>query len=98
MAIRIYAIIPDMNLAVSKLTTDVTDFSAATQATKEAADTVAAGWEGDAREAFVTEQREAIPYYNEMAQLVNDYIGKVRSASKAYTTTDAEGARILRAV
>jgi len=98
MAIRIYAVIPDMGSAVSKLTKDVSDFSTATQQTKAAADTVAAGWEGDAREAFVAEQQEAIQYYAEMAQLVNEYIGKLRSASEAYTSTDAQCARILRSV
>jgi WXG100 family type VII secretion target len=98
MAIRLYAVIPEMDRTVILLNEDISRFTEATENTKQAADTVAAGWEGDAREAFVREQEEAIGYYREMARLVTEYREKVGKASKAYTDTDARCAKLLRAV
>jgi WXG100 family type VII secretion target len=96
MAIRIHAILSEMDHAASRLTSGLADFSAATQNTKSAADRLASGWEGDARDAFVTEQDEAIRFYTEMAKLVSDYTARIVEAANAYRDTDAACAKILR--
>ena len=98
MAIRLYAVIPEMDTAVSKLDRAIDEFTSAVQTTRSAADTVAAGWEGDAQVAFVAEQAEALQYYEQMSQLVTEFTNKVQEASKAYTDTDHQCAGILRAV
>lgn len=98
MSIRFYAMIPEMEQAVTRLAQCAADFSNATEATKAAADTLAAHWEGDARNAFVAEQENVIAYFVQMLQLVIEHMERISKASRAYTETDAEGARALRAV
>ena len=98
MGIRVYAVIPEMENAANRLDTHVSEFRTATEATRSAAETVAAGWEGDSKEAFAAEQKEAISFYELMSSLMTEYSGKIRLAAKTYTDTDAQCAKILRSV
>jgi WXG100 family type VII secretion target len=88
--------ISELESAASKLTAAVEDYGAATQATKAAADTVAAGWEGDAQKTFVEEQENAIKWYNQVAQAVNVYISAVKAAAAVYKQLDIDGVNLIR--
>ena len=60
--------ISELEAAANNLKAAVENYGQATTATKAAADTVSAGWEGDAREAFVAEQENAIQWYRQVAE------------------------------
>ena len=98
MAIRIYAVLPEMEQAAGRLTAEAEEFRIATEGTRNAADALTRGWEGDAREAFVTEQQEAIAWYQQMNQLMLDHSKKLREAAQTYADTDAQCAQLLRSV
>jgi WXG100 family type VII secretion target len=98
MALKIMAVLSELDASANRLTANLEEFRTATDNTSKAADTVAAGWEGDSRDAFVAEQREAMQYYGEMSRLVQTFIADLREARRDYQTADTEGARILRSV
>ena len=56
---------------------------------------VIAGWEGDAREAFVAEQENAIQWYRQVAEAVNVYISAIKAAAAIYGQLDIEDVNII---
>jgi WXG100 family type VII secretion target len=88
--------ISELKAAADKLQTAVNDYGAATEATKAAADTVAAGWEGDARNTFVEEQEQAIAWYKAVANAVSVYIAAIKAAAALYEALDVQGVNIIR--
>jgi len=87
--------ISELEAAASKLTAAVEDYGTATNATNAAAETVAAGWEGDARNAFAEEQANAVRWYQQVAQAVNVYISEIKAAAAIYGALDIEGVNII---
>lgn len=96
MSMKIFAIPSDMYDRARDLTAALNDFKTATTQTKNAADKVTSGWEGDARNAFVAEQDTAIAFYKEMSRLMSEYIKAVKNAAKEYERNDKDCARLLR--
>lgn len=88
--------ISELRAAADKLNTAVEEYGNATNATKAAADTLAAGWEGDARNTFVEEQENAIQWYQKVAQAVQVYIAAIRAAAALYEAFDIEGVNLIR--
>lgn len=88
--------ISELKAAADKLNAAVEEYGNATSATKAAADTLAAGWEGDARNTFVEEQENAIQWYQKVAQAVQVYIAAIRAAAALYETFDIEGVNLIR--
>jgi WXG100 family type VII secretion target len=87
--------ISQLKEAANKLKSAVEEYGNATQATKAAADTVAAGWEGEAQEAFVDEQAQAVQWYQAVATAVNVYIAAINAAAAVYQQLDIEGVNII---
>jgi len=88
--------ISELKAAADKLNAAVQDYSTATAATKAAADTVAAGWEGDARNTFVEEQENAVKWYQAVAEAVTVYLNAVKAAAAVYEQLDITGVNIIR--
>lgn len=88
--------ISELEAAASKLEAAVSDYATATASTKAAADTVSAGWEGDAQKTFVEEQENAVKWYQQVASAVEVYISAVKAAAKLYEALDVEGVNLIR--
>ena len=88
--------ISELEAAADKLKSATAEYGDATNATKAAADTVAAGWEGDAQVAFVEEQEEAVRWYQQVAQAVELYASAIKAAAALYKDLDIESVNIIR--
>ena len=87
--------ISELKAAAQALRAAVEAYGEATAATKSAADTVAAGWEGDAQRAFVEEQEAAINWYHLVAEAVNVYIAALNAAAAVYEQFDIKGVNLI---
>ena len=88
--------ISELRKAANDLRSAVEAYGEATNATKSAADTVAAGWEGDSKVAFVEEQENAVQWYRQVANAVNVYIAALNAAASVYEVLDIQGVNIIQ--
>jgi len=57
---------------------------------KNAADELAATWEGDSQVAFVDEQTRAYEWYKKMAEICRQFANAMQQAAEKYIDTDNE--------
>lgn len=62
---------------------------------KQAANELGETWEGPARDVFIREQEQIDQWYQQMAEVVENYAAAMDKAAIQYQETDAEGAQII---
>ena len=90
MASRLEVTVSELQQAATNINTSADDYEAAATALKNAADELAATWEGDSQVAFVDEQTRAYEWYKKMAEICRQFANAMQQAAQKYEETDAQ--------
>lgn len=71
-------------------------FREAAQKLQTASNNLTEVWEGSAREKFVSAMDQRRAWYDQMAQIVDNYVAELNQIADAYNETDQRGASIIR--
>ena len=71
-------------------------YNEAIEMTRAAAEELAANWEGDAKEAFVADQMEALRWYGGLRDVAAAVVDAIRQNSRRYSDTASRLADIMR--
>lgn len=86
----------EMDTAADRIEKASEDYLAVAKKVISSAESLSNSWEGDSQVAFIEEQRKAYEWYQQMMELVADYISKLRSARQQYESTDQESAALIK--
>ena len=95
MANTIRVTISELQSAAQKISQACESYRSAAASLKNAADALAATWEGDSQVAFAAEQEQANAWYNKMAEIVDSYVNQLNNAAAKYPATDSEAANLI---
>lgn len=90
--------ISEMKSVAGTIERAVRDFREAAEQVFQCAEALSETWEGASRDAFIQEQQNANEWYNQMMDIVNDYVTILHTAADDYQTADTTAASIIRGI
>jgi len=96
MASRLEVTVSQLQQAATNISASADDYESAATALKNAADELAATWEGDSQVAFVDEQTRAYEWYKKMAEICRQFANAMQQAAQKYEETDAQATSTIR--
>lgn len=88
--------VSEIQNAASKISTQNEAFRDALNALKAATGTLSDSWTGSAHEDFVSVMEQRFTWYNQMAEIVDEYVKMMNDAASRYSETDSRAAAIIR--
>ena len=92
-----------LEVTVSELTSGASNIRSANEALrdtaaqmKQAADELAAMWEGPTKERFVSVQADINQWYQQISSVVEEYAKSMETAANEYENTDKAAANAIR--
>lgn len=96
MASRLEVTVSELQQAATNISSSADDYETAAGQLKNAADELAATWEGDSQVAFVEEQTQAYQWYQKMAEICREFANAMQQAAQKYEETDAQATSAIR--
>lgn len=86
----------ELEACCRKLQQAIDYYNEAIEMTRAAAEELAANWEGDAKDAFVSDQQEALRWYGGLRDVAAAVVDAIRQNSRRYSDTASRLADIMR--